>query len=143
MSETGVPIPTQPTPADPAEYLPAPPAVTGVTVITADGTTSGATVTGDTIQLPRVEGYIVFAGGHYWGWGATLEDAKRACRKAGYNQVSVARGKRAVYRLPLGAINARVDDMGGIHWDWADHVPSLEDADDRRRKGEWIEEPTR
>jgi hypothetical protein len=81
----------------------------------------------------RVDGYILLTADMRWGWGATLEEAKATARRAGAR--SVAKGNRAVYRLPAGARGAWVDQMGQVRWDWADDAPSRTDA------GEWIEEP--
>jgi hypothetical protein len=81
----------------------------------------------------RVEGYILLTADMRWGWGTTVEAAKAAARKAGAR--SVAKGNRAVYRLPAGAQDAWVDQIGQVNWTWAEGAPSRTDA------GEWIEEP--
>jgi hypothetical protein len=81
----------------------------------------------------RVGGYIVLTRSQNWAWGATPEDAFAALRK---RHDRARKGDRAVYRLPVGAIDGWVDQMGSIRWDWAD------DAPDRHRLGEMIESPT-
>ena len=80
----------------------------------------------------RVEGFIAMVY-HYWGWGATPAEAIARCRKAGGTHV--VKGQRLIYQMPLGAIDPWVDDLGAIHWSWAD------DAPDRTANGTTIEKP--
>jgi hypothetical protein len=88
----------------------------------------------DTDTAPRVQGFICLSRDLTWGWGATQEDAVRQARRA--NGGSGARkGDRVVYALPEGALDAWVDQMGGVNWTWAD------DAPDRTARGITVEEP--
>lgn len=86
----------------------------------------------------REQGFICITRDH-WGWGTTPDESVKAARKAGSRDSAV--GARAVYALPVGAINAYVTQMGGIEWQWADEVPTLDESDARRRSGDWIELP--
>lgn len=82
----------------------------------------------------RRDGYLCIVW-HYWGWGTTPAEAIARCRKATSHGISLAKGKRLIYKLPLGATNAYVDDIGQIAWTWAD------DAPDRTATGITIEKP--
>jgi hypothetical protein len=73
-----------------------------------------------TITEPtRNEGFICMIA-HYWGWGATAQEAIVRCRAACKGQYSVAKGKRLVLQMPAGATDIWVDQMGAIRWTWAD-----------------------
>lgn len=82
----------------------------------------------------RVQGFIAMVY-HYWGWGATREDAIARLRKAAPRDTSIAKGKRLIYQLPAGAVDPWVDDIGQIRWTWAD------DAPDKTANGGFIEVP--
>lgn len=87
-----------------------------------------------TMTIHRVEGFIAMTADRRWGWGETPSDALKECRRQGGGTV---KGSRLVYKLPTGAVNAYVDQMGSICWDWAD------DAPDRNASGEYVERPSR
>ena len=82
----------------------------------------------------RRDGYICMVW-HYWGWGETPDAAIAKCRQSAGRGTSVAKGKRLIYKLPLGAVDPWVDMLGAIRWDWAD------DAPDRNASGITIEKP--
>jgi hypothetical protein len=85
-------------------------------------------------EEPRIEGFICMSQEMRWGWGATPEDAVKRARKAN-GGTGARKGKRLIYRLPTGAVDAFVDQMGRITWTWLDTTP------DRMAVGEYIEEP--
>lgn len=80
----------------------------------------------------RVEGFIVMTRDHHWGWGATPEDAIKVVRQMGGK---APKGERLVYKLPTGAQDAYVDQMGSIVWEWAENAP------DRNAVGTYDELP--
>jgi hypothetical protein len=88
---------------------------------------------------PRIEGYIILTRDQRWGWGQSIDEAKRAAKRAGAG--SVAKANIGIYRLPVGARDAYVDQMGRVCWDWAEDVPSLDDSDARRQTGDWLHTP--
>jgi hypothetical protein len=91
------------------------------------------------VNETRVQGFICITRDQRWGWGSTPEESVKAARKAGSRDS--AKGNRAIYALPVGAIDAYVDQMGSIQWQWSEDVPSLDESDARRRPGDWIETP--
>jgi hypothetical protein len=78
----------------------------------------------------RVEGYICVTRDQRWGWGTTPDGAIKAARKAGSRDS--AKGNRAILALPTGALDAYVDMMGSVRWDWAPDS-------DRSQSGHWVE----
>lgn len=66
-----------------------------------------------TTNAPRLGGYLILTGDQRWAWGATPEEAKKNVRRFGGRT-----GRRLIYRLPAGAVDAWVDDMGNMRWDW-------------------------
>jgi len=82
----------------------------------------------------RVEGFIAMIY-HYWGWGAKPKEAVARLRQAAPRDNSVAKGKRLIYQLPTGAVDAYVGEIGDIRWTWADNAP------DRTASGIYIESP--
>lgn len=78
------------------------------------------TATYDTAD--RVNGFICMTREQTWGWGKTPEEAIATARRAGKGR-GARKGERLVVALPNGALDAHVDQMGTIRWDWA------EDAD--------------
>jgi hypothetical protein len=82
---------------------------------------------------PRVGGYIIQTRNLNWAWGETPEAAIKNVRKMPSERAR--KGDRVIYRLPVGAVDAWVDQMGSIRWDWAD------DAPDRNAVGVVTEEP--
>lgn len=70
----------------------------------------------------RRDGYLCIVW-HYWGWGTTPEEAIARCRKAASHGTSIAKGKRLIVKLPLGATDSWVDDVGQIRWTWAEDAP--------------------
>lgn len=88
----------------------------------------------NTTTQPRLGGFLCISREMRWGWGETPEEAIKLARQM--NGGSGARkGDRLIYRLPEGAVDAFVDQMGGIQWTWA------EDAPDRTAKGVTLEDP--
>lgn len=84
---------------------------------------------------PRVQGFICKSREMRWGWGATPDAAIKMARKANGGG-GARKGDRLVYALPVGAIDAYVDQMGNIAWTWADDYTG-----DRHLAGLIIEEP--
>jgi len=85
--------------------------------------------------ITRNEGFICLIP-NYWGWGATVQEAVVRCRAACKGRESVAKGKRLVVQLPVGATDVWVDDMGAIRWTWAEGA-------DRTASTVNVEEPTK
>lgn len=75
-----------------------------------------------TDQTPRIAGYICLTREMTWGWGPTAADAVKAARKAGHGR-GARKGERIVSALPAGALDAYVDQMGVIRWEWTDDAP--------------------
>ena len=93
-------------------------------------------MTDETLTLPtRVEGFICLSRELRWGWGSTPEEAVKTARRMNGGR-GARKGERVVYQLPAGALDAYVDQMGGVQWTWA------EDAPDRNAVGVTVEEPS-
>lgn len=88
-----------------------------------------------TDSTTRVQGFICQSRELTWGWGATPDEAIRQARKAAGGR-GARKGDRLVYALPVGAIDAYVDQMGAINWTWADDYEG-----DKFVRGIVIEEP--
>ena len=91
-------------------------------------------MTETTTTETRVRGFICLIP-NYWGWGETVAEAAVKCRAACKGRESVRKGKRAVYQLPEGAIDAWVDNMGSIQWTWGPGYAGHTEV------GEWVETP--
>ena len=63
-------------------------------------------------------------GPNYWGKGETPQAAIAQMRKAGFSGRVVGRAK--VMRMPTGALDAFVNEMGDVNWSW--HKDTPEDA---------------
>ena len=75
----------------------------------------------------------------YWGIGETVVDAKAAARKVGSKERMNGKGW-LVKRLPVGAKDVSVDEMGTIHWEWApgaDHDGRVEVVERPTAKGRY------
>ena len=81
----------------------------------------------------RLNGYVTMTGDLRWGWGTTIAEAVKAARKAGSKDS--AKANRLTVKLPEGALDAYVDQMGQVRWDWA------ADAPDRTAHGDIVETP--
>lgn len=81
----------------------------------------------------RVNGYITMTADQRWGWGTTIAEAVKAARQAGAR--TYRKDTRVTVHLPEGALDAYVDQMGQVRWDWA------ADAPDRTSHGDLVEIP--
>jgi hypothetical protein len=81
----------------------------------------------------RVNGYVTLTADQRWGWGTTIAEAAAQCKKAGAR--TTRKDTRLTVKLPDGALDAYVDQMGQVRWDWAD------DAPDKTLRGDLVEIP--
>ena len=81
----------------------------------------------------RLNGYVTLTADQRWGWGTTIAEAVKAARDAGSR--NSAKRDRLTVRLPDGALDAWVDQMGQVRWDWA------ADAADKTLSGDLVEIP--
>lgn len=66
--------------------------------------------------------FIAYTPDMHYGIAETPKDALANAKKAG-GRIG---GDRAVYRLPKGAENAWVDQMGAAHWEYPEDMPEAE-----------------
>ncbi len=81
----------------------------------------------------RVGGFVTVTSDQRWGWGTSPTEAAKMARKAGSRYT--AKKDRLTVELPEGALDAYVDQMGQVRWDWAD------DAPDKTSHGQVVETP--
>lgn len=72
-----------------------------------------------TTEIGATAHWYVAMSQNHWGRGRLMAYAKRAMTKAGGDP-----GACIVYRLPLGAEDPQVDDMGNLSWRWSHDAPS-------------------
>jgi len=63
----------------------------------------------------RVAGFITMTTDYRWAWGETKADSRKKVRGLGGTLKD-----SETMSLPTGALNAQVDQMGCIRWDWAE-----------------------
>lgn len=72
-------------------------------------------MTEQTTTPPRLGGFIIATGNGRWAWGKDITDAKKAVKGHGGKL-----DRFMVYQMPAGSVDAWVDQMGAIHWEWAE-----------------------
>lgn len=68
---------------------------------------------------------------HYWGTGATIEEARRRMKDEGAR----LNERHLVYELPEGVEKVYVNDFGGVCWTWPEgKVPATPEENRERSK---------
>jgi hypothetical protein len=78
----------------------------------------------------KVETIYVALAPHYWGKGPTIGKAKANLKAAGGMLT-----RYVVLQLPDGAQDAYVDQMGNVHWTWAQGADTTRHAVEVARRG--------